>query len=188
MSVLPLLLGWPLLLYPMHIVFLELVIDPACSIAFEAEPADRNVMHRPPRAASARLFDRWMLGASVGQGTVVLLGVALLYGGAIGWRIPEDDARAMGFTAIVLANVALIFGNRSRVRGVRAFIAPNAAMWSIAGGAIAALALTLCAPALREIFRFGAPTFAELCASALPALVVLSAMMLIPYIHADARL
>jgi Ca2+-transporting ATPase len=187
MAVLPLLLGWPLLLFPMHIVFLELVIDPACSIAFEAEPADRDVMRRPPRAASARLFDRWMLGASVGQGIVVLLGVAVLYGGAIAWRIPEDDARAMGFTAIVLANIALIFGNRSRRRGLRAFIAPNAAMWSIAGGAVAALALTLYVPALRDIFRFGTPTPAELVASALPALVVLSAMMLIPYVHARTR-
>jgi Ca2+-transporting ATPase len=184
MSVLPLLLGWPLLLYPMHIVFLELVIDPACSIAFEAEPADRDVMRRPPRAASARLFDRRMLGASLGQGIVVLLGIALLYGGAIGWRIPENEARAMGFTAIVLANVALIFGNRSRRRGVRDVIAPNTAMWSIACGAVVALALTLYVPALREIFRFGALTPAEIGASAIPALIVLSAMLLIPYVQA----
>jgi Ca2+-transporting ATPase len=184
MSVLPLLLGWPLLLYPMHIVFLELVIDPACSIAFEAEPADRDVMRRPPRAASARLFDRRMLGASLGQGIVVLLGIALLYGGAIGWRIPENEARAMGFTAIVLANVALIFGNRSRRRGVRDVIAPNTAMWSIACGAVVALALSLYVPALREIFRFGALTPAEIGASAIPALIVLSAMLLIPYVQA----
>ena len=64
MALLPLLFGWPLVFYPVHIVFLEFVIDPACSIAFEAEPAEPAVMRRPPRPATSRLFDGWLVVAS----------------------------------------------------------------------------------------------------------------------------
>jgi Ca2+-transporting ATPase len=187
MSLLPLLMGWPLLFYPVHIVFLELVIDPACSIAFEAEPADRDVMRRPPRAASARLFDPRMLAASVGQGAAILVGAALLYGNAIVAGAPEDTARAMGFSAIVLANVALIVGNSSRHPGLRDLLRPNPAMWSIVGGAVVALVTVLYVPALQEIFRFGTLSGAALLLSALPALVVLSAMTLAKSLGVGAR-
>ena len=68
MALLPLFFGWPLVFYPVHIVFLEFVIDPACSIAFEAEPPERDVMRRPPRSASSRLFNGWMIATSVLQG------------------------------------------------------------------------------------------------------------------------
>ena len=68
MALLPLLFGWPLVFYPVHIVFLEFVIDPACSIAFEAEPAEHDVMRRPPRPATSRLFNGWMVATSVLQG------------------------------------------------------------------------------------------------------------------------
>jgi Ca2+-transporting ATPase len=187
MSLLPLLMGWPLLFYPVHIVFLELVIDPACSIAFEAEPADRDVMRRPPRAASARLFDPRMLAASVGQGAAILVGAALLYGNAIVAGAPEDTARAMGFSAIVLANIALIVGNSSRHPGLRDLLRPNPAMWSIVGGAVVALVTVLYVPALQEIFRFGTLSGAALLLSALPALVVLSAMTLAKSLGVGAR-
>ena len=79
MALLPLLFGWPLVLYPVHIVFLEFVIDPACSIAFEAEPPEQDVMRRPPRSATSRLFNGWMIATSVLQGVGVLVAVALLY-------------------------------------------------------------------------------------------------------------
>ena len=76
MALLPLLFGWPLVLYPVHIVFLEFVIDPACSIAFEAEPADPDAMHRPPRPATSRLLNAPMVTTSVLQGLGVLVAVA----------------------------------------------------------------------------------------------------------------
>jgi Ca2+-transporting ATPase len=178
MSLLPLLLDWPLLFYPVHIVFLELVIDPACSIAFEAEPADRDVMRRPPRAASARLFDRRMLAASAGEGMLALAAVAVLYGTALAAGKPEATARAMGFAAVVLANIALIMGNRSREATLRAMLRPNPALWWVIGAALVSLALALYLPVLRGIFRFATLEGTELAASALPALIVLSALML----------
>ena len=80
MALLPLLFGWPLVFYPVHIVFLEFVIDPACSVAFEAEPAERDAMRRPPRPAREHLFSRRMIATSFLQGASALVAVALLYG------------------------------------------------------------------------------------------------------------
>src|SRR6185369_15958424 len=57
LALLPVALGWPLVLLPVHIVFLELIIDPACSIAFEAEPEEADLMERPPRRTSERLLE-----------------------------------------------------------------------------------------------------------------------------------
>ena len=58
LSVIPILLGWPLILLPVHIVFLELVIDPACSVVFESEPEEANVMKRKPRGFKEKMFNR----------------------------------------------------------------------------------------------------------------------------------
>ena len=114
MALLPLLFGWPLVFYPVHIVFLEFVIDPACSIAFEAEPPEHDVMRRPPRSATSRLFNGWIIATSVLQGVGVLVAVALLYALVLEAGTPEPQARAMAFAAIVFGNVGLILATRSR--------------------------------------------------------------------------
>ena len=77
LSLIPVLLNWPLILLPVHVVFLELIIDPACSIVFEAQAEEPNTMNRPPRRLSERLFDRSLAVSSLCQGLVVL-GLALL--------------------------------------------------------------------------------------------------------------
>ena len=63
---------WPLLLLPIHVVFLELIIDPACSVIFEAEHAEPNTMNRPPRKPKRRLFNLRSVGVSLLQGVSVL--------------------------------------------------------------------------------------------------------------------
>ena len=82
LALLPLLLDWPLVLTPVHIVFLELIIDPACSIAFEAEPAEADVMARPPRNPNAPLFGMGQIVFSLFAGFISLmadtLGIRLL--------------------------------------------------------------------------------------------------------------
>ena len=77
------LLGWPLILLPVHIVFLELIIDPACSIVFEAEPEEADVMRRPPRRRGQPLFSRSVLTISLLQGASVLLVVLAVFGIAL---------------------------------------------------------------------------------------------------------
>ncbi len=118
MALLPVLLGWPALLFPMHIAFLELIIDPACSIAFENEPAESDVMQRPPRDAEAPLFGGATLRLALLQG----LGVLAVVMGAFAWahlRLPEPEARAFAFATLVVGNLALILSNRSRARSLR---------------------------------------------------------------------
>ena len=71
LTVLPIVFGWPLILMPIHIAFLHLVIDPACSVVFEAEPEQRDIMRRPPRALDERLFGRRVLIPSMALGTTL---------------------------------------------------------------------------------------------------------------------
>ena len=167
MSFLPLAFGWPVLFFPVHIVFLEFVIDPACSIAFEAEPSEEGAMDRPPRAPSEPLFSAAMLAGSVTLGASVLLAVCLAYGWAVASGRSEAEARALGFAAIVFGNLALILANRSGERTILDTLArPNPALWWVIGAALAALAATLYVPPLAAVFRFAPPGAAELAAAA----------------------
>jgi Ca2+-transporting ATPase len=155
LTVVPILAGWPLVLMPVHIAFLHLVIDPACSVAFEAEPEEADVMQRPPRSLTARLFGRSLVAVSVSLGlavTLVLIAVfAVVHYGGRG----ELEARAITFTTLILANLALIFTNRSWHRTVaETRRVHNPALWWIAGGALVLLAAVLYVPSLRTLFRF----------------------------------
>ena len=163
LALLPLLLGWPLVFFPVHIVFLEFVIDPACSIVFEAEPAEKNVMHRPPRSARSHLFNRWMLGSSMLQGLGAFAAAAILYGWVLSLGTSEDTARAMAFTTVVLSNLGLIVSNRSRHTTLTDMLRrPNAALWWVVGGTLAALAAALSVVPVRDVFRFAALTSQQL--------------------------
>jgi Ca2+-transporting ATPase len=175
MALLPLFFGWPLVFYPVHIVFLEFVIDPACSIAFEAEPSELDAMRRPPRPATSRLFDGWMVATSVLQGVAVLIAVALLYALVLAAGTSEPRARAMAFAAVVLANLGLIFSNRSRQATLLETLRrPNPALWWIVGGTLLGLALALYVEPLREIFRFAPLSGAQVLMSFAAAAVGLT--------------
>jgi magnesium-transporting ATPase (P-type) len=113
MSLIPVLLQWPLVFLPVHIVFMELIIDPACSFVFEAEPAESNVMKRPPRNPKGGLFNRRMIGLSLLQGFSVLAILVAVYAIALLRGNGEDDARALTFTTLIVANLGLILVNRS---------------------------------------------------------------------------
>ncbi|HSB98247.1 MAG TPA: cation-translocating P-type ATPase [Spongiibacteraceae bacterium] len=174
--VLSLLCGWPLVLYPLHIVFLEFVIDPACSIVFEAEPGERDSMRRPPRQTGARTLQWQLIASSLIQGLCVLLAVAALYAAAQHFKIDEATARTMTFSVIVLSNIGLIVANRTRHRNaLRALAIPNRAFWWISGGALSGLVLTIYLPALSSLFRFAplnALQFASAAVAALSGLAV----------------
>jgi Ca2+-transporting ATPase len=164
LALVPVLLGWPVLLLPMHIACLELVIDPACSLVFEGEPAETDLMQRPPRDPEAPLFGRQAMLLALLQGLGVLLVVLLGYGWAIG-HLPEPQARAFGFTALVVGNLALILSNRSRSLWA-ALRVPNRTLWLVIGFATSLLALALYLPALGQLFQF-APLSAPALAAAL---------------------
>ena len=186
MTLLPLLFDWPLVFYPVHIVFLEFVIDPACSIAFEAEPAEQNIMRRPPRPVSQRLFAGPMLMTSILQGTSTLIVVALLYGATVTGGMSAPEARAMAFAAVVVGNIGLILSNRSQRTALTTMLRrPNAALWYVIAGALVGLGLVLYVPALRDIFQLAPLNAFQLSASA--AVAIASIAVLESYKSAHRR-
>ena len=154
MALLPVLLGWPVLLYPLHIAFLELVIDPACSIVFENEPSEADVMQRPPRDIQAPLFGGMTLVLSLLQGLGVLVVVLAAY--ALGAAyLSEKEVRAFTFATLVMGNLALIFSNRSRTATLWTTLrTPNRTLWLVTGVTLGLMSLTLYWPWMARLFNF----------------------------------
>jgi Ca2+-transporting ATPase len=151
LSILPLLFGWPLLFFPAHIVFMELVIDQACSIVFEAEPVEKDIMRRPPRSCKEPLFTRRHMLLSVLQGSIAMCLVGLVYVWMLKAGKAEDVARAGAFAALVFSSIGLIVSNRTdyaTLHGNRTFI------WVVLG-TLTGLLLVNVVPELRLLFRFG---------------------------------
>ncbi|WP_246212095.1 cation-translocating P-type ATPase [Usitatibacter palustris] len=158
MSFVPLFAGWPLLVFPVHVVFLEFVIDPTCSVVFEAERGDAGIMDRPPRRRGERLFTARIVAVGLALGASVLAAVTAVYGLALAQGLPEGEARALGFAALVAGDVALIFANRSGEHGfVARFTRDNPALWWVVGITLGALVLCVYAPSVASLFRFMPP-------------------------------
>jgi P-type Ca2+ transporter type 2C len=156
LALLPLVLGLPVVLGPMHIAFLEMVIDPVCSLVFEAEVAEDDVMRRPPRPPEAPLFSPALITWSLAQGLSVLLLVGTIYLMALRRGLPVPDVRALTFFALVTAIVSLIFVNRSFSTSlVAAFTRRNVALRWVLVTVASMLALTVLWPPARTLFRFG---------------------------------
>lgn len=154
-ALLPVLAGWPLLLVPVQIVFLELIIDPASSIAFEAEPPRRGLMRRPPRDPRESLLPRRTIVLAVLQGLGVLGVVVALYGAELARGLPAESARGSAFAALIVGNLGLILANRLSAKSVVGSLGTrNPALWAILGGGAATLALVFAVPFLRDVFRF----------------------------------
>jgi len=177
MALLPVLLGWPVMLYPLHIVFLELVIDPACSLAFENEPAETDLMRRPPRAPGEALFGRAAVGSALVQGAWVLALLVALYAWALSW-LPEPEARSAAFAALVLCNLALLLSNRQPDGVSGTLRVANPVFWAIAGAALLLLALALFVPALAGILDLAPPPPAALAAAGGMAVLALAGLEL----------
>ena len=155
MSLLPVIFNWPLALMPVHILFLELIIDPACSVVFEAEADEADIMQRPPRKLTAPLFGREMILSGLIQGLGILAVIAGVYAYLLSNGFGEGVARMVAFGSLVIGNLGLIFANRYTTRSILETLKiPNTALWWVTGGAIAFLVLVLEVPFLRDLFKF----------------------------------
>ncbi len=156
MSLIPVLLKWPLVLLPVHIVFLELIIDPACSVVFEAESEEAECDETSaPKSLKSRFSAEEHLAVSLLQGVSVLLIVLAVFAIALYRGQGESDARALTFTTLIIANLGLILTNRSWSRTILSTLrSPNTALWWVLGGAAVFLGLVLYVPFLRSLFRF----------------------------------
>ncbi|CAG1018326.1 partial H+-transporting ATPase, partial [Burkholderiaceae bacterium] len=154
LSIVPLVLGWPMVLMPVHILFLQLIIDPTCSIVFEAEPLEANAMLAPPRRPDARLFDAQVLLRGVVQGSGLFGIVLVAYLIARSSSGSDETARALAFAVLVVSSLALIHVSRTwsaRRDSTRHW---NAAFGWIASASCALLALGLWVPAISDLFSF----------------------------------
>jgi Ca2+-transporting ATPase len=155
LSLIPVLFKWPLILLPVHVVFLEMIIDPACSIIFEVEPEEKDVMKRQPRDSTEPLLSRSRLILSLMQGLGVLAIVLAVFAVSSQRGQSEDEARTLTFATLVIANVGLILVNRSWSRSIiETLRTPNAAVWWVIGGAISFLTLVIYVPVLQTAFHF----------------------------------
>jgi Ca2+-transporting ATPase len=157
MAFFPLVAGWPLLLFPLHVVFLEFLIDPACSLVFEAERGGPHLMLRKPRDPHEPLFSREALAMGLMQGIGLLAGVSfvLAYAHATGGSDPA--VRAMAFVTLVIGNIGLIAANRSHSLTLFEMAThENRPMWLIVPLAAIALLMTIYVPSAAHAFRFEA--------------------------------
>ena len=156
LALLPLIFGLPILLGPMHIAFLEMVIDPVCSLVFEAESEEDDVMRRRPRDPAEPLFSGAMIVWSLLQGVLAFVLVAAIYIVALYRGMPVNEVRALTFFALVTAIVALILVNRSASASLlKAIRRPNRALAIVLPLVAMMLAATLLIPFVSNLFRFG---------------------------------
>jgi Ca2+-transporting ATPase len=156
LAILPLLMGLPMMLTPIHIAFLEMVIDPACSVVFEAEQEEEDVMNRPPRDPQMPLLVGERIGWAITQGAVTLALLATLLFGGAALNMPEDDLRALVFGALVLFNMGLILINRSfRASLISAFTRPNRSLWILLSAVSLTLLIAVGWPPAQQLFSFG---------------------------------
>ncbi|MCP1913849.1 magnesium-transporting ATPase (P-type) [Bradyrhizobium elkanii] len=156
LALLPLVFGLPLILGPVHIAFLELIIDPVCSLVFEAEREERDIMARPPRRTDSALFTWALVGWSLLQGALIFALVAIPFVIALRIGMPADEARALAFFALIGSIVGLVLVNRSfSASFLSAFLRPNPALAAILLSVAGALATALLWPPASTLFRFG---------------------------------
>ena len=153
----------PLILWPVHIVFLELIIDPACSVIFEAEKEEKNVMSRPPKDINVPFFGPKKILFSCMQGLGILIICLLVYFIGLNMGYSEKAVRTMTFVTIIVSNIAIILSNRSWTSNIfQIILTPNKAVKWIVGGAIFFLILILNIPFLINLFLFEKIGFPEL--------------------------
>ena len=111
----PLALGWayPNIFSPLHIIFLELIMGPTCSIIYEGEPIEKNTMSAPPKPLTTTFFNWKELSTSILQGLIISIGVLFIYQYALYLRFDEQIIRTMAFTTLIVANIFLTLINRS---------------------------------------------------------------------------
>lgn len=158
--------GAPLLLFPVHVVFMELIIDPACSVIFEAEKEEKNVMSRPPRSVHQKFFGGSKIFLSVMQGFAILLLVLGVYFVGLQLGYSANVVRAMSFTTLIVSNILTILTNRSWENPMfRILATPNSSVKWIVGGTIVFLVAVLTVPFLQGLFKFATLTVAQAACS-----------------------
>ena len=167
LSMVPVIFNWPLILLPVHIVFLEFIIDPSCTLVFEGESEEEGAMQRPPRKISSPLFSREIVLESLLVGGAASMVIVAAHGVLLNvFGVSADEARAMTFMSVALLNVCVILAI-SGIRVVKQTIARRGrdALGAVVGVTILVLALIYSVPPLRQLFKIAPLTFGEMMTS-----------------------
>ena len=166
----------PILLFPIHIVFMELIIDPVCSIAFESEQEESGIMQRPPRPANELFFGRKKILFALFKGLLLLSTVLIVFALSIHEGHSEGEVRAIAFSTLIIGNIFLILTDLSRTRFfISVFAERSKVTLIILGIAVSLLLAALGIPALNFIFNFEYPGMTHF----LPAFAAAGTMLLI---------
>lgn len=155
LALLPILLGAPPLLFPVHVVLLELVIDPVCSLVFEAEPSEPDAMRRPPRPRRS-LFGPKEILFGLARGLPLLAAVLGLYLACLP-SVGEAAARGVAYAALAVGNLALAAATGAST-GAGLFDPHRRLFWGICLALAAVLLAALYIPVVSGVFQFAAPS------------------------------
>lgn len=171
---------FPLLLMPLHIVFMELIIDPVCSIAFESEQEERAIMKRPPRNPDEQFFGSRKILSSIMDGVLLLAMVIVVYFISVREGHSGEEVRAIAFSSLIIGNIFLILTSLSNTRSfISVFVERNTAAISILVIALGMLIAIISIPALQVVFSFGFPGYRHFMPSisgAIGVLIILEAI------------
>ena len=189
LSLIPVLFAdMPLILWPVHIVFLELIIDPACSIIFEMEKEEKNVMSRPPKDIKEPFFGAKKILLSCTQGVGILIISMLVYFIGLESGYTEKAVRTLSFVTLIVANIAVILSNRSWTNSIfKILVTPNKAVKWVVGGALFFLILILNVPFLINLFQFEKVGFMELIICAFAGLFSIVWFEIYKYVSAKRK-
>ena len=162
---LPLFLGWiyPHIFTPVHVIFLELIMGPTCSIVYESEPAEKNAMQKKPRKLTEPFLNAKELTLSIIQGLMITAGILFAYQYTAGQGGSEENTRAMVFTTLIFSNILLSFTNRSFYYSViETFKNRNVLLIGITGITLVLLFSILYIEPIGNFFKVEAISFSEL--------------------------
>jgi Ca2+-transporting ATPase len=166
----------PLLLMPLHIVFMELIIDPVCSIVFESEQEEKGIMKRLPRDPNEQFFGGKKIISSVLQGLLLLAIVVSVYFLSVSEGHTDGEVRAIAFCSLILGNIFLILSNLSKTRSfISVLMEKNLAVLLIVPAALAMLLLIISVPSLQQVFSFEFPGYQHF----IPSLIGAGSLVLI---------
>jgi Ca2+-transporting ATPase len=153
----PLALGWiyPNLFSPVHIIFLEIIMGPTCSIIYENEPMEQNTMLQPPKELSTSFFKWKELSTSIIQGLIITAGTLFGYQYAVQQGYNEAVTRTITFTVLITANIFLTLINRSFYYSLLTTLKyKNNRVWYIIVSTVSLVGLMLYVQPLTKFFQF----------------------------------
>jgi P-type Ca2+ transporter type 2C len=153
----------PLMLLPIHIAFMELIIDPACSIVFEAEDAEKDIMNRPPRPIKERFFSFRKIRLGIFMGSGIAVAALAMYGLGLYWQYDVMTIRGMVFTTLLIANLSLILTNLSRRMTIleTLFTIPNPTVGWLIGGVLSLTIAVIYIPFVGDLFKIKQLSFSD---------------------------